>query len=289
MKRRAERIERLRRLAKEGRVEQPAPVAAPQPRSRQEGLGDSPFGTPTFRSLQADRQKPRRAPVNLRNLRDRILLVIEVGALVGLVAILASTLLSLNELNKDVAEARDIPETLPTSTATALIRLIELPGAHAPPVPGQEPVPALYKDLISPQTPIPIPTPGPEQATRIVIPAIGVDAMVVEGDDWESLKKGGGHHIGSANPGERGNCVISAHDDIYGEIFRDIGNLEMDDEILVYAGPQPFRYRVVAKRIIEPTEVSVMDPTVEPVLTLITCYPYRIDTHRMIVVATLWR
>jgi sortase A len=148
-------------------------------------------------------------------------------------------------------------------------------------------VPAHLRDLVDEITPLPVPTPGPEQAVRIQIPAIGVDAPVVEGDDWESLKQGAGHHIGSANPGERGNCVISAHNDIFGEIFRDLPDLDLGNEILVHTASQVYRYEVTQKRIIQPTEVSVMAPTSSPVLTLISCYPYGIDTHRIVVIAEL--
>jgi sortase A len=110
---------------------------------------------------------------------------------------------------------------------------------------------------------------------------------VVEGDDWEQLKKGVGHHVNSANPGERGNCVLSGHNDVFGEVFRRLEDLELDDEVIVYTGVQPYRYVVKAKRIVEPTDVSVMYPTTKPVLTLITCHPYMVDTHRLVVVAEL--
>jgi sortase A len=116
-----------------------------------------------------------------------------------------------------------------------------------------------------------------------------VDVQVVEGDDWEQLKKGAGHHIGSANPGERGNCFISGHNDIYGEIFRYLPDVQVGDEITVYAGEQPYRYTVRATRVVEPDDVSVMYPTSAPILTLLTCYPYMIDTQRFVVIAELNR
>ena len=143
------------------------------------------------------------------------------------------------------------------------------------------------RDLVGAITPLPMPTPGPEQAIRIQIPDIGVDAPIVEGDNWESLKQGSGHHLGSANPGESGNCVISAHNDIFGEIFRDLPDLDLGDEVFVHTVSQVYRYVVIQKRIIEPTEVSVMHPTSSPVLTLISCYPYGIDTHRIVVIGEL--
>jgi sortase A len=291
LKKREERAERLRRLASDGRVVRPAepqaapvqPVAVPQQESAEPSRK---LGMATMRPLDGEKPPERSSPrINGKRLRDRLLLAVEVIALVGLVAILASSFLDMRKLNRDVVEASG--SNRPTPTATALIEVRVLPGGHEPPVVGQEPVPAQYRNLIVPEVPVTIPTPGPEQPTHIVIPAIGVDARVVEGDGWEQLKKGAGHHVGSANPGERGNCVISAHDDIYGEIFRDLNKLELEDEILVYAGAQPYRYKVVSKRIIEPTQVEVMDPAPDPVLTLITCYPYKIDTHRIVVVAAL--
>jgi sortase A len=109
----------------------------------------------------------------------------------------------------------------------------------------------------------------------------------VQGDDWETLKLGVGHHLGSANPGERGNMVLSAHNDIYGEIFRYLPDMELEDEIIVHTLTRTYRYVVKARRIIAPTQVEVMDPTREPVVTLISCYPYLIDTQRIVVIGEL--
>jgi sortase A len=66
----------------------------------------------------------------------------------------------------------------------------------------------------------PTPTPSAEQAAWIRIPAISVDHPIVQGDDWESLKHGVGQRLGSANPPENVNLVLSAHNDIFGQIFR---------------------------------------------------------------------
>jgi sortase A len=123
--------------------------------------------------------------------------------------------------------------------------------------------------------------------TRIVIPKIEVDAPIVAGVAWEDLKKGVGHLPGSANPGERGNLYLAAHNDIFGEIFRHLDRIEPGDEYIIYAGEQEFRYIATEKRIIEDTDVDVMLPTTEPVATLQTCYPYLVDTHRLVVVGEL--
>jgi len=296
IKRREARQQRLRRYAALGWLSEEAPLLAEES-GRQKGsppptpqplLAES--ETPRFRSIsmsplgvQSEAKGQAQKRWSWARLRDSGLLILEVAALIGLVVVLIGSLTNLRLLNEEVAQAR---ESGPPPTPTPLIRVSILPGSSSPPSPISN-IPAPYRDLVRPLAPVPIPTPGPQAATRIVIPAIGVDAPVVEGDDWEQLKKGVGHHISSANPGERGNCVLSGHNDVFGEVFRRLEDLELEDEVIVYSGVQPYRYTVKAKRIVEPTDVSVMYPTTKPVLTLITCYPYMVDTHRLVVVAEL--
>lgn len=220
------------------------------------------------------------SPQGRRRIRDSLLLIVEIVAVIGLIAILGYSLTSLNRLNQETAQTFETL-THPTPTEVAF-----LPGSF-PPTPAA--LPPFYQNLVRPVTPVVLPTPGPQSATRIVIPKLRVDAPVVEGDDWEALKKGVGHHPGSANPGERGNVVLSGHVDVFGAVFRYLDRLDVGDEVIVYAGDKAYYYRVAGKRIVEPTEVSVMEPTREPILTLITCYPYRVDTKRIVVFAELVR
>ena len=296
VKRREARAERMRRLRELGRV--PSEAALPHedftdltvaggaagrvPDTDDRGLRS--FDLEPLRTRKRKKKKSNsQARSRMGRLRDRFLLVLEVGALVGLVAILAVSLLNLQSLNDEYAEAKLLPTPSPTAMAGGI-----LPSGHTPPEePGS--VPAHLRDLVEGAAPPPvsIPTPGPEAPTRVVIPAIDVDALVVEGDSWEQLKLGVGHHLRTANPGERGNMVLSAHNDIYGEIFRRLDDLELGDEVVVYADEQPHRYVVTAKQIVEPTEVGVLAPTTKPVATLISCYPYMVDTHRIVVVAEL--
>ena len=215
-------------------------------------------------------------------LRDRLLLLLELAALAGLIFVVFSSLSELHLLNKEVAEALESGQArTPVGTVSVVLPGGSLPPGLAGAVPGQ------YRHLVEPGVSIPIPTPGPRQASRIVIPAIGVDAPVVEGDGWEELKMGAGHRVGSANPGERSNMVISGHNDVYGEIFRRLEDLNIGDEVTVYAGDTPHRYLVVAKMVVEPTQVSLLEATPNATLSLITCHPYMIDSHRLVVVAEL--
>jgi sortase A len=300
VRRREARTERMRRLREIGRL--PAEPALPnedliaistteatsptvrEPRGEQKHAYDvEPLRRKTWRLGRRSKRNARPARTRWGRFRDRALLVLEVGALVGLVAILVISLVNLRSLNEDYAEAKPLPTASPTPLAGGI-----LPSGHTPPEEAGS-VPPHLRDLVEGDAPPPvaIPTPGPEAPTRIVIPRIEVDALIVQGDTWEQLKLGVGHHLNSANPGERGNMVLSAHNDIYGEIFRRLDDLELGDEVVVYAGEQPYRYTIRAKQIVEPTDVSVLASTTKPVATLISCYPYMVDTHRIVVVAEL--
>jgi sortase A len=126
-----------------------------------------------------------------------------------------------------------------------------------------------------------------EQAIRIQIPAIGVDAPVVQGDGWEQLKKGVAQHIDTPNPGQRGNIVLSGHNDIYGEIFRYLDRLNPGDTVILFTSQRQYTYVITGTQMVEPTTVEVMAPTPDARVTLISCHPYLVDIHRIVVSAVL--
>lgn len=220
-----------------------------------------------------------------RKVLDGFLLVVEIFAVLGLVFVLFNGLDVIQQLNQEVAEALEQP----TLTPTAIIQAVILPSGHTPPNidgvarPNDAEIPEHLRPLVQSLSNLPIPTPGPAQANRIQIPAIGVDAPVVQGDSWEQLKKGVGQRVGTVNPGENGNAVYSAHNDIFGEIFRRLDQLETGDEIVLHTSQEAFVYVVTRKRIVEPTDISVMDSTKNSSVTLISCYPYLIDDQRIVV------
>ncbi len=221
--------------------------------------------------------------------RNRFLLLIEVGVLFGLVLALIGSEQSRAATSQSVAAVQAVPTTWPTP----LINAVVLPDGHKPPTapggtaPNFDEIPPNLRAYVRALTPIPISTPAPAQATRIQIPALNIDAVVVHGTDWEQLKLGVGHYAGSANPGERGNLVLAAHNDVYGELFRYLDRLKPGDEVVVYANQQRYRYVITGNRIIEPTQVEVMAPTSTPTVTLISCYPYLVDTKRIVVFGEL--
>lgn len=105
---------------------------------------------------------------------------------------------------------------------------------------------------------------------RLQIPKIKLDAMVLEGASNAELSKGPGHMEETPIPGEAGNSVITAHRDTF---FRHIFELKPGDEILVRRNGKTLLYEVTAKKIVDPNDTSVLEPTPDPQLTLITCYP----------------
>lgn len=314
IKRRQARQERFIRLSAEGASTNTALLAernVPSPPSDADAANaNHPPPQPNFDSYASPRNYALGSrhltatplgPSKGKKIRDFILLIVEVGAVIGLIAILISSYLNLKSLNNEVAEAQNtnrfnqvVSERLLSSTNAAAVQpsltLERLPGGHSSPnAPGGAvpDVPAHLQSWVQPPPPVPVPLKNSAQASRIVIPKINVDAPIIQGVTWEDLKKGVGHLPGSANPGERGNLYLAAHNDIFGEIFRYLEKLEVGDEYFIYAGKAKFTYVIREKRIIAPTEVDVMLPTTEPVATLQTCYPYLIDTHRLVVISDL--
>jgi sortase A len=221
---------------------------------------------------------------------NRMLLVVEIGAVVGLALIVLNGLGALRELNREVAAALEGPTPLPTALITAVV----LPSGHTSPTspggarPNEDEIPENLRPLVQSLPAISVPTAGPEQARSIFIPALwNAPAPLVQGDGWEQLKKGVGQHPGTADPGEPGNMVVSAHNDIFGELFRDLDRLKPGDEIRLTTATREYLYRVTGTSIVDPTDVGVMGPTTRATITLISCYPYLVDDQRIVVSAEL--
>lgn len=128
-------------------------------------------------------------------------------------------------------------------------------------------------------------------ATRLAIPRLGIDtpviALGIADGRWQVPAYAAGSLSGGAWPGSRGNVVITGHDDRDGSVFRRLSDLRAGDVVQVYAGRQVYRYTVTALRVVAATQTSVLRPTRSAALTLITCFPYLIDTERVVAHAQL--
>ena len=160
-------------------------------------------------------------------------------------------------------------------------------------------------------TPLPSPTlggmiPASAPPDRILIPSIDLDARVeaigwhIEEQNgqkvsvWDVPENAAGWHRTSAYPGNAGNVVLNGHHNIKGEVFRYLIDLEPGANILLYVGDKVYYYSVSEKQILkekgEPAEVRYQNaqwiaPTEDERLTLVTCWPYTSNSHRLIIVA----
>lgn len=133
----------------------------------------------------------------------------------------------------------------------------------------------------------PPPPPEGDALAHLVIPAIGVDKIVVEGVSLEDLKRGPGHYPDTPMPGQPGNAAIAGHRTTYGAPFNRIDELEPGDEILVTTVQGAFRYEVSEQQIVSPEQVEVLEDKGDNRLTLTACHPKYSASQRIVVVAQL--
>ena len=125
-----------------------------------------------------------------------------------------------------------------------------------------------------------------DSLTRIRIPALDVDAVVVEGVTPSALRAGAGHYPQTPLPCEAGNVSIAGHRTTYGKPFGNIDRLKVGDTIELTTPVGGCVYQLVkAPFIVEPTDMGVIQPTAERTVTLTTCHPKGSAAQRLIVQA----
>jgi sortase A len=128
-------------------------------------------------------------------------------------------------------------------------------------------------------------TPPPLGILRI--PKIGLEVPILEGVDNWTLNRAVGYIGGTALPGMPGNSGLAGHRDGY---FRGLKDIQPGDTLEIETTQGAGVYRVDHTWIVEPSDVSVLDPTPTPAVTLVTCYPFYFIGHapqRFIVRAVL--
>jgi len=125
-----------------------------------------------------------------------------------------------------------------------------------------------------------------DSLTRIKIPAIDVDVVVVEGTTASALKAGAGHYPSTPLPCETGNVGIAGHRTTYGRPFHNLDRLKPGDEIILETPLGRCSYKVDRDPfVVAPTDLSVVDPTDTATLTLTTCEPKGSAARRLVVKA----
>jgi sortase A len=178
---------------------------------------------------------------------ERLLLIVGIASLGYYAYVSAETALY------QAYETRELDAILASAPA-ADIELPSTPAASAAAVPRR------------------VPLKSGSAVGRLEIPRLGVSAVVRTGSDARTLRLAVGHIPGTAFPGDPGNAGLAAHRDTF---FRRLGEIKAGDEVRVVTPDGTFRYEVEGTKVVEPTDVWVLDPTERPSLTLVTCYPFR--------------
>ena len=118
------------------------------------------------------------------------------------------------------------------------------------------------------------------------IPSIDSENPVREGVSADVLADSLGHEPDTAYIGEGGNCVIAGHRNYsFGSFFNRLNEVKIGDVIYVDTVSDSFAYVVDEIMVVEPEDLSVLLPSDEDILTLYTCTPLYIATHRLVIVA----
>ncbi len=202
------------------------------------------------------------------------------------------------------------PPAAPTAPPPAELPVPGIDAANTPSPAAPAQATPLAPASESPTRP-PVAVPPAEGAPdRLVIPAIDLDTPIVDvgwevverGDrrytEWQTADNAAGRHINSARPGEQGNVVLSGHHNTKGEVFRRISEqaLAAGDMIYLYDA-EGRRHAYQVTEVTEPllevgaseaqrlANAQYIQPTSDERVTLVTCWPYWTNTHRIVVVA----
>ncbi|MEA2576222.1 MAG: sortase [Chloroflexia bacterium] len=278
-------------------------------RSQLEGVVNPAVGADGY--IKSDSKHQARKPVPFLRVLGNLLIVAGLALLVGIGAWWGYTqhenqqfldnavqtglqiepTIDVASLGSDPSTPTAVP---PTATPVIIEELADLTSQKGP---------AVGQSLIPTATPVPDDSPP----IHLSIPSVGIDTNVVP-VNWSMIPaKGGGikpewqvadfavgHHAGSANPGQVGNVVLSGHDDYKGEVFKNLHDVKDGDLVTVYTEKGQYIYVITSRVLVKEEGVPeaqkrqnarYMDPTSEPTLTMITCWPYGIDDHRFIAIA----
>ena len=203
------------------------------------------------------------------------------------------------------------PSALTSQTYSSTLALLPV---SAPTIMQPTPTPIPPSPTPTPQLPPPSPTPtlaaGPPPAdsppTRLTIPRLGLDVRVrpvgystteKAGETvarWDTRPNAASFHNTSALPGHPGNTVINGHRDIHGAVFFDLDKVKVGDQIVLFVGEEAYPHEVTETRKVRYVGTSPAKQALhllliggmpEERLTLVTCTPIGLATHRLYVIA----
>ena len=276
-KRRSARQERLERYRRTGRAVMIAPdTEASLDDLRAGSLENEPSGKAVRKSRG-------------RRILDGLLLLVEVGAVVGLVFLLLNGMNILRNLNQQVASVLEQP----TLTPTPLIMAVVLPSGHTPPNaeggarPNDAEIPEHLRPLCSPwpaspslrlvlSKPFASRCPLFRWMPRWCRAMAGSSSRRVWDSTWARSTR-----VKLVTWSFRPTMISLAR------FFRGLDRLKPGDQVTLFTNQRAYNYIVVESEIVEPTDVEVLASGSQPTVTLVSCYPYMVDKQRIVVVARL--
>ncbi len=128
-----------------------------------------------------------------------------------------------------------------------------------------------------------------QEMNMISIPAVGIEAPIVEGEDEDALSRGAWRRPLSSTPDNGGNTVITGHRFQYlppnNMTFYHLDKVREDDKIFVYWDGMQYDYVVTDIFVVEPSQVEIEENTAKPRLTLYTCTPLWTAQKRLVIIA----
>lgn len=322
IRKREARMQRLQRMQRDGRLvagdapERVAPTpAAPQPAlAAANGASLTAMPAPSVSFLEDSAQpayvedgvndagEPPEVVRRRRKRRtDRLLIAVEVVAVLTIGFIGVRLVSSISFFEEQTASAQVEAELIrragiPTAVPTPSLRLEDyvLPGGHIVGNDGSvqfnyEEVPPQLVGLVESQWIRPVvsrPQTTNETALTLVVPKLGLDQSIVQGVDLDALRQGVGQLPNGTSPGdETGNVILAAHNDVYGQLFRHLDQLQPGDEFQLQTQSGAYTYVITNIFTTAPDDVTVLANRGRPTATLISCYPYQVNSERIIVYA----
>ena len=202
-----------------------------------------------------------------------------------------------------------IPAAMPGAPAAPAATLVPTFTPTAQTNPWPDPGQTVAPESATPQSPDPtasLRVPAQSAPSRLVIATISLDIPVQAVGTrtlrrggattliWDDVADAGAFHNTSAYPGQGGNTVINGHRDILGGVFLHLDRVQVGDEVVVYVGDTAYPYTVIEIVVVPETFASAQQradnlkyigATEQERLTLVTCTPVGLATHRLLVIA----
>ena len=199
----------------------------------------------------------------------------------GLLLIGASLLLNYLQYSTSSRAVKEFKEDLTINEAVTVTES----GANVTVLDAQKPS-FEEKELSTPKFTKETPASTNDALYVLRIPRIDSENLVREGVGKAVLRDALGHDPRTSYIGEGGNCVIAGHRNYsFGKFFNRLNEVEIGDEIYVDAPEGTYNYRVTEVKVVTPDQVEILNNTEDEQITLYTCTPIYIATHRLVIIA----